>query len=73
MDIQYDIFAGRRDNGYLWLEAVGDLDQAVFRMKQRAQQEPGDYFVFHSRSQTVLAFIQTKTDEDSSGGVFAGR
>ena len=74
METRYDIFSGTRDNSPLWLEAVTDLNQAVFLMNQRAMQIPGDYFVFHTRSQTVVASIHANPDDpDSSGGVFAGR
>ena len=53
----YDIFAGTQDKDALWLEAVDGLGAACDRMKERAAQAPGCYFVFCTQTHKVLATI----------------
>ena len=56
MSPRFDIFAGPQTDP-LWLESVGELNNAVARMEQRAQEEPGPYFVFDCRKKAVVASI----------------
>lgn len=57
----YDIFAGSPDKA-LWLEAMEGLGAACERMKERATEFPGPYFVFCTGTHKVLAVIDTAKD-----------
>lgn len=53
-----DIFAGRFGcMGVSWIETVEGLSAARNRMEEVAARKPGQYFVFCSFDQTILAFI----------------
>jgi len=56
---KYDIFSGAVDTNALWLEVVEGLGPSLERIKQLASESPGNYFVFCSRTHTVLASIDT--------------
>lgn len=57
----YDIFAGSQGDA-LWLEAVAGLGAACDRMKERAAQSPGIYFVFCTETHKVMATIDSSKD-----------
>jgi 2-methylisocitrate lyase-like PEP mutase family enzyme len=60
MDVpQYDVFAGHSLKEALWIEAVGDLETSVERMKAIASEQPGAYFVFCVRTHAVVASVDT--------------
>lgn len=59
MKQSYDLFSGAPDDDVLWLEVIDGLNNAIARMKQRAQERPGRYFVYNTDSQTVIASIDT--------------
>jgi len=56
---QYDVFSGRIDRDAIWLETVGGLGAAIAKMKEYDKQSPGRYFVFCSKTHTVMASIHT--------------
>jgi hypothetical protein len=58
---QYDIFSGGADNDPMWVEAAETLDAAQERMKSLALSKPGSYFIFCSKTRTVVA----RSDENS--------
>ncbi|HKN25061.1 MAG TPA: hypothetical protein VJX72_09460 [Candidatus Acidoferrum sp.] len=62
---QYDIFSGTLDRDALWLEAVEGLGAACERMKERAKESPGAYFVFCSTSRAVLASTNTSVPAEN--------
>jgi hypothetical protein len=55
----YYICSGFRDNNPMWLETVEGLATAYKRLKERATEEPGPYFVFCSETYTVVASLDT--------------
>lgn len=55
----FEIFLGYFDKEALWLEAVRGLRAASARMKERAEEFPGPYFVFCTKTQSVRASIDT--------------
>jgi hypothetical protein len=59
----YDLFAGSIDNRPLWLESVRGMEPAFERMKERAELAPGPYFVLDSMTQTVIALVDTSSDD----------
>jgi len=59
----FEIFLGYFDKGALWVEAVRGLGAASKRMKERAEEFPGPYFVFCTKTHTVLASIDTSEQE----------
>jgi hypothetical protein len=61
MDTLYDIFSGTQSDA-IWLEAVTGLKEAVSRMEQQARQKPGPYFVFDTRTQRVIASLNSDWD-----------
>jgi len=58
----YDIFSGLRENGPIWVEAVDGLEAACARMRERADHNPGAYFVFCSQTNAVLASVDTSNN-----------
>ena len=58
----FDIFAGFVNNQPLWLESARGLEFALVRMHERSQHAPGQYFVFDSMTQTVLALVDSSTE-----------
>jgi len=61
---RYHIFSGVRDKDALWLESVEGLGAANERMKERAAEKPGPYFIFCTDTHAVLASINTSSDND---------
>jgi hypothetical protein len=55
----YDIFSGSRDHEPIWLESVDGLENACQKMRDRASNDPGPYFVFCVATQAVLAVVNT--------------
>jgi hypothetical protein len=55
----FDLFAGAPDRDAAWLETVVGLEAAKERVNELAAENPGEYFVFHSRSHTVLVHLIT--------------
>ena len=53
----FDVFCGSSERNAIWLEAVIGLSKAKDRMQAIAAAEPGDYFVYHVATKTVLSRI----------------
>jgi hypothetical protein len=64
----FDIFSGSPGQDVVWIEVVCGFAQARDRMEELAREIPGKYFVFSTRSQTILAKIDTSTDFVRIGG-----
>jgi hypothetical protein len=62
----YEIFSGRIDSDPLWLESVEGKEAACARMKQRANEAPGPYFIFSASAQQIIASLDT-SDLDGQG------
>lgn len=62
----YDIFSGSVDYHPLWLETVSGLESARGRMKERAEDAPGRYFVYDLFSKTVLDVTDTTKEANRS-------
>ena len=60
---RYHIFSGHNMEDALWLEAVERLDASVERMKNLAGQQPGAYFVFCTRTYSVVASLDTNQSD----------
>ena len=58
----FDLFAGPPDRDAAWLESVVGLEKAKNRVNELAAENPGEYFVFHSRSHTVLVHFINSQD-----------
>lgn len=56
----FDIFRGTNDKDAMWVDAVEGLSSARERMDQIAAAQPGQYFVFASRSRAILARTDTR-------------
>jgi hypothetical protein len=63
----FEIFLGYFEKEVLWLEAVRGLRSASVRMKQRAEEFPGPYFVFCTKTHSVRASIDTSECEVEQG------
>jgi hypothetical protein len=50
MKCKLDIFRSFPDGQYLWIKAVESLEEAKSQMISLAQREPGDYFIFDTRT-----------------------
>ena len=74
MKPQYDVFSGSPASP-LWFGSADELNRAISQMEERARAIPGDYFVFDSSRQTVVAWMHTNAnkDPDSDGEFLAGR
>lgn len=59
----FEIFLGYFDKDALWLEAVRGLGAASRRMKERSEEFPGPYFVFCTKTHSVLVSIDTSEQE----------
>jgi hypothetical protein len=53
----FDIFSGNPKNGSIWQCAVEGEAEAVFIMKQLADEKPGPYFVYDTQNAKVLAVV----------------
>ena len=58
----FDLFAGAPDRDGAWLESAVGLEKATNRLNELAAENPGEYFVFHSRSHTVLVHLINSQD-----------
>ena len=56
----YEIFSGSANNDPLWLETVGGIVAATTRIKERARNLPGRYFIYRFEDSTVLVSIDTR-------------
>ena len=69
---EYDIFAGRPDGEAMWIESVEGLKDARARMEQIAAEKPGQYFMFSTTNNAVLAKSNTTSQlqakRKASGG-----
>jgi hypothetical protein len=61
----YDIFSGTPTRGALWLECVEGRQQAYERMKERAAENPGPYFLFDASSGSPIASFDTSASKAS--------
>jgi hypothetical protein len=52
---EYDIFSGEPDGSALWVESVKGLTLARARMDQIAAEKPGEYFLFSTATNAVVA------------------
>ena len=59
MNRTYDIFRGAPEGGVLWLEAIIGIDAAIARVKQRALENPGSYFVHDPQTHSVVVSIDS--------------
>lgn len=70
----FDIFSGTPDTNACWLETVEGLSDARARMEVVAAQAPGQYFVFCTETQTVMAqtetFSKAKVKSNGASGLF---
>jgi hypothetical protein len=53
----FDIFSGVDDRDAVWIESAVGIDDAEKRMQEIAAEKPGDYFVFHVPSHSVLSRV----------------
>ena len=74
MDVKFDIFKKLPDGQPLWLKAVTGLEEAKQELSHLAIGDPGDYFIFDTRSGRVIAAppngfraSQGQFDADSAG------
>ena len=56
----FDIFAGTSERNAVWREDATTLKRARERMQQIAAAQPGDYFIYHTESQTIVERTSTK-------------
>jgi hypothetical protein len=60
---EFEIFQGRYDrkggNNFIWINAVKGLDEAKSMMQLVAAENPGQYFLFCTRTNTVMATVDT--------------
>jgi hypothetical protein len=61
MEAQYAIFRGKHSENPRWLGSIGGFDRAVEMMHRMAERLPGDYFVFSSVTQSVVATCEATT------------
>lgn len=63
----YDIFTGAMGAGdERWIEAVSGLENARKRLEEIAGRKPGLYFLFHARTHSVVASVDTRTNAAAS-------
>jgi hypothetical protein len=58
-----DIFNKDRRGDPVWLEAVGDLENARLRLSQLASVIPGEYFAFDQNAHQIVASV-VRSDSD---------
>jgi hypothetical protein len=49
-----DIFKKDRRGNPIWVDAVGDLENARLRLSQLSSIAPGEYFVFDQRNHEIV-------------------
>jgi hypothetical protein len=55
MNAPYDILRKDALGIPIWVEAVADLEEATFRVKELAQRSPGEYIVFSQKTSQIVA------------------
>jgi len=55
--MSFDIFKRDRRGKHILLAVVGDLQTARIRLSELASRAPGEYFVFDSRIQQIVAAV----------------
>jgi hypothetical protein len=55
----FDIFSGHLEKEPMWLETACSLSEASERMKERARNKPGPYFVFCCETNQIMESIDT--------------
>lgn len=63
---EYEIFSGSVEREPLWLESVQGREAAFERMKERAYDLPGPYFVYSVLDRQVVASIDTAAQNASA-------
>jgi hypothetical protein len=58
----YEIFSGTQEKDAMWLGSVEGLGVAYERMKEIAAKTHGPYFVFCSRTNKVVASVDTSRE-----------
>ena len=61
----FDIFEGEVGREPLWRERADGVADAIETMQRMADSKPGPYFVWESRTQQVLAMIDTTRPQDA--------
>jgi len=56
----FDIFRGTTDKDAAWIEVVEGLFGARQRMQEIATDSPGQYFVLHPKSRSIVARIDNR-------------
>jgi len=69
---ELDIFSGKTERDAIWLESVKGLEVAIARMEQIAAEKPGQYFVFSTASNTVLAKTNGISEAEAKRKVHGG-
>ena len=67
----FDIFSGSSERDAIWIEVVAGLTNAKRRMDEIAAKQPGDYFIFQTDRNSVMARTRTSAkrgEADSSSG-----
>lgn len=64
----FDVFSGSPGQDAIWIEVVSGFAAARNRMEELARDIPGRYFVFSTRSQSILAKIDTSKNFIRVGG-----
>jgi len=52
-----DILKRQSDGGFVWIEAVSNVQMAEERLSQLVETNPGEYFVFDQRTQQIVAKV----------------
>jgi hypothetical protein len=55
MNALYDILRKDALGTPIWVEAVADLKEATFRLKELARRSPGEYIVFSQKTSQIVA------------------
>ena len=64
----FDVFSGSPGGDAVWIEVVSGFAAARNRMEELARDIPGKYFLFSTRSQSILAKIDTTKNFIRVGG-----
>jgi hypothetical protein len=55
VEFRFDILQKIDDVNFRWIEAVGDFQTAITRIKELQARSPGEYVVFDQHTQKVVA------------------
>jgi hypothetical protein len=61
-----DIFCGKSDRDAVWRDAVIGLQNARRRMQELYAEEPGEYFIFDTKSRTILDQVGSLPEKSRS-------